>query len=151
MDNGWISPSVTAQLPFPVSPLPFFAITCGPRIRFLKIPRSWRCALLKDTIAVGRKFMDNGSSWGKKRGRKESGKNFVAEGSTHTHTHLYLSMHDTTTITSVMYEVRTKKRRFVRRINTDINVTDNIPTKECSFQPILFPPLLAGYQELSRR
>lgn len=137
MDNGfWISPSpsVTAQLPFPVSPLPFFAITCGPRIRFLKIPRSWRCALLKDTIAVGRKFMDNGSSWGRKEEEKRA-ERVLWPKEVRAHAHLYLSMHDTTTVASVMYEVRTKKRRFVRRINTGISVTDNIPTKECSFQP----------------
>lgn len=78
--------------------------------------------------------MDNGSSWGRKEEEKRA-ERVLWPKEVRAHAHLYLSMHDTTTVASVMYEVRTKKRRFVRRINTGINVTDNIPTKECSFQP----------------
>lgn len=54
----WISPppSVTAQLPFPVSPFPLLAITCGPEQAFLKFREVGVVGNLKDTIAAGQKF-----------------------------------------------------------------------------------------------
>lgn len=77
LDNRFLDitalPSVTAQLPFPVSPLPFFAITCGPEQALLKFREVGVVGNLKDTTAAGQKFTPgNGSSWG----RKEGGKNF---------------------------------------------------------------------------
>lgn len=128
LDNRFLDitalPSVTAQLPFPVSPLPFFAITCGPEQALLKFREVGVVGNLKDTTAAGQKFTPgNESSWG----RKEGGKNFVAEGGSMRAVPILSSPTLDTAIVSLMYELRTKERRFVRRINTGINVMECIP------------------------